>query len=73
VRAAGATSATPGAKNQKGELKNEQEQKALEALLEYSRHYEQHWGRKPDGAGFPLHVGHANQHSGNSTDYSQMV
>jgi hypothetical protein len=40
VRAAGATSATPAAKNQKGELKNEQEQKALEALLEYSRHYE---------------------------------
>jgi integrase/recombinase XerC len=24
-------------------------QKALEALLEYSRHYEQHWHRKPDG------------------------
>jgi integrase/recombinase XerC len=24
-------------------------QKALEALLEYSRHYEEHWGRKPDG------------------------
>jgi integrase/recombinase XerC len=23
-------------------------QKALEALLEYSRHYEEHWGRKPD-------------------------
>jgi len=24
-------------------------QKALEALLEYSRHYEQHWNRKPEG------------------------
>jgi len=26
-------------------------QKALEALLAYTRHYEQHWERKPEGPG----------------------
>jgi integrase len=50
-------------------------QKSLEALLEYSRHYEHKWEKKPDGPapGVPLNVGHANQHADNSPDDPQMV
>ena len=50
-------------------------QKALEALLEYSRHYEEHWQRKPDGPApvFLSDVGHANQPANDSTDYPEMV
>jgi len=48
-------------------------QKALEALLEYSRHYEHKWKARRTGAGVSLNVEDANQSADDSPDYPQMV